>query len=453
MKKMKYVTKNNKGKIPYMLRITLVLSVLLIVMNFIPPISGQNYDLSSEPKGTIQFTHPNMYLNNNEIETIKEKIRSNQQPWRSAYDKFMSTDVSEAMDAQIQSVTFGGPNHPSGDQHYYWSDTPYTSDGVFDPNADRTDYYAAIKLGKSVRALGLAYALTGESKYADKAIKLINGWTIDDSTKMYTKVTKYETFIEIRITMPGVFYGADLIWNYPNWKSSDKDAFKEWTRDMMQSVKDYQTPGNEERFNHWRFLFLASGAIITEDSDTLQNVFDQWKPHLSESMKTTGEIYPESQRTRGLAYSLYALNGMMQIAEIARHYGRDFYSYQTSDGKGLEKAFDFHAKYSPYGNAQEVWPYKEIRPDLVEYALYEIAYSQYKKSTYKDIIVKIGRPMYEKRNMGPITLTHADSNLGIVNPTIGPTVGPTSSPTDNPTFTTLESGNIKINCYKKRRAE
>jgi hypothetical protein len=56
-----------------------------------------------------------------------------QEPWKTAYDAMMS-DADTALGSGPFSVTFnGGPNGG----HDYHTDPPYTSDGVFDPNADR----------------------------------------------------------------------------------------------------------------------------------------------------------------------------------------------------------------------------------------------------------------------------------------------------------------------------
>ena len=82
----------------------------------------------------------------------------------------------------------------------------------------------------------------------------------------------------------------------------------------------------------------------------------------------------------------------------------DLYNYKTDDGRGLELAFDFHA---PYLAGKIDWPYQEIRPDLLEYATFEFAYSFKQKPSYKDVIDKAGRPVYEDRIMGPVTLTHS----------------------------------------------
>jgi len=39
--------------------------------------------------------------------------------------------------------------------------------------------------------------------------------------------------------------------------------------------------------------------------------------------------------------------------------------------------------------------------------LFELAYAVWQKPQYLAIINKCGRPMYELRTMGPVTLTHA----------------------------------------------
>ena len=349
--------------------------------------------------------HPGMYLNANEIDAIIKKVDSGQQPWKEAYDKFMNEDVPAALNTKIQSVTYGGKVPPSGDIHDYFSETPYTSDGVYNPYADKSDYYGAIAVGKAVRNLGLAYALTGENKYADKAVQLINAWSVNPETRMNPKFTDFngQSYVEIPITLTGMFYGADLIWNYQGWNVADKNVFKSWVGDISTSRgrSKESTPTNYE---NWKVLFVSSSAVITGDNNDMDWAFQYWKELVPIQMDEKGQMVNELRRTRSLFYSLFSINAMTQTAEIARHRGIDLYNYKTDDGRGLELAFDFHA---PYLAGKENWPYQEIRPDLLEYATFEFAYSFKQKPYYKDVIDKAGRPVYEKRIMGPVTLTHA----------------------------------------------
>lgn len=362
---------------------------------------------------TTDSTHPNMYLNASEIETIKQRIESDQQPWKTAYDKFMSEDVPWAMKLPIQSVTFGGITPLSRDRHDYFSDEPYCGwtrvdgkkpdcrDGQYNPQADRTDYTSTINMGKAVRSLGLAYVLTGDEKYADKAIQLINGWTIDPSTRMNPKFTNPQSYTELTFTMTGMFYGADLIWNYPGWSSSDKDTFKLWAADFIESAKTWSAKDNYEDL---RLLFIASASVIANDTNSRQYAFDKFKAIIDDQITDKGEIKYELNRTTSLSYSVAGINAMIQLAEIARHYDIDLYNYNV-DGRGIELALDYHL---PYVLNLSSWHHQQIRPYAGQHVtIYELGYSFYKKSSYKDVIIKWKRPIYDIRSMGPVTLTHA----------------------------------------------
>lgn len=345
--------------------------------------------------------HPNMFLNQSEIEDIKEKVMSNREPWKTAYERLMS-EADSSLSTPIQSVTYGGITPPTGDIHDYWAGT------VLIPDPDRTDYRAAIKLGKSVRALGISYALTGDSRYADKAVQLINAWTVTPSTRMNPRFTPgpnntWVNVIEYYVTFPGMFYGADLIWNYPGWNSADKDEFKSWAKDLISS-SGRNKPSNPQNYENWRTLFISSAAVVADDYDTLNWVSNYWKELIPLQMDSQGKMIRELERHNSLSYSLYAIGPMIQAAEIARHHGTDLYNYRLADGRSLELALDFHA---PYVAGKKSWPYPQRDTYAGENAaLYELAYSFKQKSPYMDVINKWGRPMYEGRTMGPVTLTH-----------------------------------------------
>lgn len=411
---------------------TICYTLVLVLSVFLMSLSIDGYAESTD--------HPNMFLNTNEIEDIKEKIRNNQEPWRRAYDD-MIRDDSKWLNMPIQSITYGGELPPSGDTHDYYTGRPYISDGVTDLGADRGDYNSALNMSRAVRYLGIAYAFTGNNVYAEKAIQLINGWTVDPSTRMNPTFTNDQSRIEISMSIPGMFYGADLIWNYPGWRQEDKDAFKEWTAQMISSAKTWSKNNNYE---NWRLVFISSASVITEDADSRQYAFDTWKNIIPSQMNTDGSMKQEITRVNSLTYSTFAVNAMAQTAEIARHYGVDLYNYKLADGRGLEKALDFHV---PYSINPSDWPYQRsatYRGDNA--AIYELAYSFKQKSSYMDVINKWHRPMFEMRVMGPITLTHASAYFNTTEP------GPTQTrprPTITPGHGTTPYGRLKaiIRCY------
>lgn len=439
-----YVFRKNKDKL---LSIILVSSIFLL----------------TNPFGNIASaytnTHPNMFLNQNEIDTIKTKINNNEEPWKTAYQGLIS-DANNALGLPIQSVTYHGN---TGNDYY--TEPPYCGwkrvdgkdpdcrDGQMNPNADREDYTAAIALGKAVRSLGLAYSFTGDTKYADKAIQLINAWSIDPTTKMNPSFTNGQSQIELANTMSGVFYGADLIWNYQGWNNAEKEAFKTWTRNFISSAMSHTWCGDFcQNFENWRLTFISSAAIIAEDSNNLDYAFNRWKEITSANIDTDGSIkYDRDRQAGGFFYSMFNLIATIDTAEIARHQGVDLYNYKTSDGRGLELALDFHAQYVTNTDS---WPYTKGGYDTDpgrsknNAAIYELAYSFKKKTSYQNAINRWGRPMDEARVMGPTTLTHAQVNFGVIGPvpTSGtgiPTTGPTPGQTSPPS-----GGAPTIFCYK-----
>ena len=360
-------------------------------------------------QAAIAGPHPNMYLNQSEIDAIKSKVSANAEPWASAYSVVMSR-ANAALNQSPLSVTYQGY---SGNQ--YSTESPYCGwpdgcrDGQINPDADRGDYEAAIKLGDAVRDLGLGYAFTGQARYADKAIELIRVWSLNSDTYMTPSSTPRATTgsggrIELFITMPGYLYGADLIWNYAGWDPDEKAAFASWVKTLGDHAKANGAGLNN--FANWRVVLIASAGALLDDSSLLDFAAAEWKRLVPLQMDGSGKLGWEYERTKGLHYSLYAINAMIQGAEILRHRNVNLYDYK--DGvKGLELALDYIV---PYAINPASWPYQQITTITQNdsMALFELAYSYYRKPIYLDAINRWTRPLDEIRVMGINTLTHAN---------------------------------------------
>ena len=347
--------------------------------------------------------HPNSFLNQNEIEAIKAKVSAGQQPWASAYSSMLSKANSALSQAPL-SVTFTGSS-----SHDYYVMRPYdwsnnmpspcgatSCDGYINPKADREDYTTVTKFGGAIRDLGLGYAFTGQAKYADKAISLIKVFCLDAATYMTPKLGP--NGIEHFITFPGLFYGADLIYNYPGWNASEKSAFLKWCTDFGNNVLPKHYSNNWE---DWRQVFMASCGALTDNSTFKNNAFNNFKADLSSHIGSSGQMSKELGRTKSLSYSTYALVAMTEVAELARHQGVDLYGYTVS-GRNLELAWDYHV---PYVLNPSSWPREQISTYKGENcALYEVANMIKPKSTYQQVMAKYS--MWESRVMGYTNFTH-----------------------------------------------
>lgn len=359
--------------------------------------------------------HPNMYLNSAEIADIKAQVERNAAPWRAAYDR-MIAQANGALSAEPYSITYnGGPNdgHDYQTQRAYcgWqaidNQEPDCRDGQVNPNADRQDYEQAIALGKDASTLGLAYAFTQNPAYAEKLMSLIRVWCINADTRMNPTFTSQQSKIELSISIPGLFYGADLAYNYPDWSPNEKALFEDWVTEMSQSALGWHRINN---FENWRVNFIASAGSLLTNESLLDYAFGRFKELIPIQIDSQGRMVHELDRTTSLSYSLYAINAMMQTAEIARHKNIDLYGYTVDGNIGLERAVDYHAQFAASQNAQN-WPYKQMSPlkanDNV--ALYELAYAHWQKPTYLDVIEYWQRPMTERRIHWHISLTHGQS--------------------------------------------
>lgn len=350
------------------------------------------------------MVQPNIFLNQAEIDVIKSKIAANQEPLKSAYNDLI------------------------GKANGFLSQGIRTINGDFN-TGNSTHYSYAMEACHLVRDCALAYQFSGNTSYADKAVQQINAWCVNSSTRMiprYQWVSGDNSTINITITIPALLYGASLLTNYSGWNASDKATFMTWCTDFLNNVTawnfnccagcQYET----QNYDSWRTMFQVALGAITDNQSNINTVLNTWKTLIVPCQQDTNGSFPrERNRTlngKDLAifYSLWNLKAWIQTAEIVRHRGIDLYSFKTSEGKGIELALDFHAKYAISANG---WPYSHAGnpcDDASGYMkggngdCYELAYSWNHKSAYMNAINACGgRPRYDTRILGPVTLTHA----------------------------------------------
>ncbi len=373
---------------------------------------------------------PRIFVNAEEIAAIKSKVTTAQQPWKAAYDQIISkaNSVKNTTYAAIPTVVDNGTRStgPEG-VHLYWSQAPYLTDGVPNPDADRDDYHDAITVGEAVVHLGLAYTFSGDDAYAAKAVEYIRKFCLDPDYHLAPRFTDGQSRIEIEITIPSIIYGADLIYDYPGWSVSEREAFDRWVESFAQSGRKFVGGYSAyDNFEDWRIAFLAVCGAYLDNTEHLAYAFTRVQAIIHRQISATGQMVHELGRTLSLNYSTYALNALVQTAEVARHRGVDLYAF-TDQGRGIELALDYHA---PYVIDPSTWPYQQISAYTgANTSMYEMAYSRFQKSSYLDAIARWGRPRNDFYDMGYASLTHASLfslDLAPISDGIAPTVAITA---------------------------
>ena len=366
--------------------------------------------------------HPNILIDAQEIAEIRNRISvsqsgevSGQEPWRSAYVR-MIRQADDALGLSPMSVTFGGRNVCGGSR-------VFCTGAFYNGAADRYDWeQGARPLGVGVRDLGMAYAFTGDERYADKLIELVRVWALDPATGMLPRFSNNQSRMDLWGTMTGVVYGVDLAWNAPGWTGQDRDAFKAWVLALGEEARGFGAVSNN--FENWRNAFLSIAGAFTGDPGLLNASFENYRSAIPVQIHWSGRMQQESGRTNGwagLGYSLYAIHAMMLTAEVARHHGVDLYTYLGEDagGKpiGLKTALDFHVPYAmdPASWRWGVNPSGNTINAASGVGLYELAYSVWQDPAYLGVVNWWGRPMgMNMWALGVVTLTHAYRGPGSV---------------------------------------
>lgn len=373
----------------------------------------------SQGDGAIQGEiHPNMFLNQAEIDAIRARVDNGEEPWFSAFNQLLAA-ADQALALSPPSVVGGAITPPHVSIHVYYSCNAHAAET--NPRcAHRYDYRQAIAVSHAVRDLGLAYVLTDDTRYADKILALARVWALDPETYMEPFIQHPQSIIELSITIPGFLYGIDLIWNYAGWDEGERDAIQQWARDLGWNASEKFTEvwyeyGKDANFENWKNSLMAAAGVVAEDPQLRQFAWDWYRLLIplqydgaADNSRVPGvdncRRWGDYGRSNGLGYSLYGIRGQIATAEIARHFGVDLYGYNDPEtGRGLECALDFHAGFllNP-----ETWPWSQrvpITPKVI--VPYQLAYLWNPKPEYLQVIEQYGRAA-DDRYLGMVHFTH-----------------------------------------------
>ncbi len=368
-----------------------------------------------EPTTTITPTEPAYvtyagFLDEDELTAIQRKVAAREDPWYSGF-LALRRSANRALGTRPTSVvTNGAPDGVAANR--------------FATDADRTDYSNALQMSHAIRDLGMAYAFTGDDRYAQKAISLLDHWCLDPETAMYPSGRNHgEAYfsIEIYITIPTMIYGASFLSGHEAWAETHggEAAFRAWVEAFRQ---DLEAGREQNRYTGvvknnifaWWIFSRATAAAYLDDRDALDTAFDDWRSGALDQITEDGLLEYERQREDGLQYSMYGLKALTMTAEIARHYDEDLYDYRTADvpeTSALKRAFTYYARYVASSDGWE-WGIGDngyTKDEQEEGAsVYELAYSQWSDDAYLDAVNAVGRPVFDRRILGWTSLTHAN---------------------------------------------
>lgn len=272
---------------------------------------------------------------------------------------------------------------PGGDPHdfvslayYFWPDParsnglPYVSrDGQINPENNAYDAVRLRTMSETVHTLAVAYYLTGNGEWAERAAAHLRAWFLDPATRMNPHL-RYAQVIKGKNT--GSSFGIIDSWYLvhtldaeallglsPFWKKEDHAAMQAWFRQYLDWLLTGEA-GKREALspnNHgtWFDVQTASYALFVEDREQARRILEKARDtHIQRQIQPMGSQPLELDRTAAWDYVLFNLDGLCRLARLGEQVDVDVWTYTTEDGRGLRKALDWLVPYLKDGKP---WTY------------------------------------------------------------------------------------------------
>lgn len=359
-----------------------------------------------------------LLLDKDNLDQIKAKI-DRQDPFVMPAYQTLISKAEKALSMGRLSVVDKSLTPPSQDKHDYMSLGPYfwpnpktkdgypyiRRDGKVNPNAlIDSDSPRLVRLANALETLALAYYYTNNTKYAQRAVEMIQIWFINDTTKMNPHL-KYAQGIPG--TVPGRALGIldgrhfvrildsiTLIENSNLLSSKDLEVIKQWVKDYQNwllngeyAYEESHRPNNHGTFYDYQVVGYA--LYLEQPKKAKELLTNAQYIRLGSHIGSKGQNFHELERTRPLHYSLFDLEAMIGLALYSDHYDDvNFWTF-TINQTSLKKAIDYVIKYK---NNRDMWLVKNEKVNFMDLTpTLLVAAQKYQTDEYNKEILKLWR--------------------------------------------------------------
>lgn len=293
---------------------------------------------------------------------------------------------------------------PSKDKHdylsisrYWWPDTtkedglPWIrKDGITNPDTqtDDVDRPRISRMSHAVYNLSMAYYLSGDEKYADKAVSMVKTWFLDPETKMNPNLNYAQSvpgynegrrsgILDGRFIQTQILDSVKILENSKSWTKEEQTKMDAWLEQHLDwlTKSEIGIAGANQENNHgtWYRFQVSSLAYFLGEDDIVKQTINETKESMKTQFAKDGSQPEELARTRSFFYSGFNLNALSRVAIIADKFGDPIWQYQPENGKSIKAGFNF---VLPVIHGEK-WDYETpgIKPEYMIPAL--VKYNQY----------------------------------------------------------------------------
>lgn len=256
-------------------------------------------------------------------------------------------------------------------------------------------------------ALALLFRMTGEDKYAQSAVRLLDAW----ASGLQTLSQKDDSRLSFCYHFPAFILAADLLRDFSGWPAAHQQAFTDFLRTKALPMT---TQERENNWGNWGLVLTLAGAVYLRDEALYRTGIERWKYFMETQLAEDGHLRLEVTRNdgrgdHGLWYSHFSLMPQTIAAEIARVHGDDLFSYRSPSGHTLRQAFE---RLAPWTCEPATFPYyrgsnpaEQHGPDYISY--WEILNAHWPQPAAARLLAK-KRPLSADHSAPALTFTHGD---------------------------------------------
>jgi hypothetical protein len=318
--------------------------------------------------------HPGILVNQDQLDFIKAKIAAGSEPWTSAFTKAQTSKwgALSYKPTPVAIVECG----------------PYTNPDIGCSN-ERNDSVAAY-------TQALLWYFTGDVRYADKAIEIMNAWSA-----VLKDHTNHNAPLQSAWCSAMVPRAAEIIrWTTDRWAAADVDRFKALLKNVYLPKVVEGSGGN----GNWELTMaeatMAIGVFL-DDRSTFDKGVALWRGRVPAYVYSTSDgpapksppgapksgaalvsfWYGQSMFVDGLAqetcrdlgHTQLGFAAMVNAAETARIQGLNLYHEEAAR---ITAGYEFHAQYLN-GAAVPSWLCSGKLNDVSDGGTWEIGYNEY----------------------------------------------------------------------------
>ena len=315
------------------------------------------------------------------------------------------------------TVTADRPKIADLDPHDYFSEDPFwwpnpdseggyiLKDGQVNPNRFVANKAALNSMCDAVFTLGTAAFLLDDTRYAQRATRIIQTWFLNPRTRMNPS-------LEYARTIPGASPGAargagildgavfiraiqgmEFLAHTGAWDAKEQAAVRKWFAEYLGWLTTSKEGTEEKKSgNHhasWWTAQVAAVATFAGNPAAEQMAFNYYRDRVFPRQIRPGGAAPkEESRTQSLSLSIFNLEAYTLICRIAQVQGIDLWSVHAKNNTNLATIIDY---LEPYLADPHKWSKDaELRPD----GLYSLAFAGIglKKPDYVALYRKLERP-------------------------------------------------------------